>query len=105
MPLTRPKSPKLSSSRRKSCNDAINSSQEQKEGVCDRTQRHSLGSYKEGNTSATPKSKGQIARRYSVGSNGNLKPKVERAKEEKENTNEAGSDTKIQANVDITIKS
>ncbi|XP_010274160.1 PREDICTED: protein WVD2-like 3 [Nelumbo nucifera] len=48
-PPTRAKSPKLG--RRKSCNDAVNSSQGER--ICGRTTRHSLGSCRENTAAAT----------------------------------------------------
>lgn len=63
LPLTRPKSPKLS--RRKSSGDAFSSSSE----VCSRQQRHSLGSRKEAsNSPVTPKTKEQVLGRKNNGS-------------------------------------
>lgn len=90
LPLTRPKSPKLSISRRKSYSDATNASSQENGGVCPRAQRRSLGC-KEGNASNTPKSKSQNRRRSSFGSDGSLNSK-ERMEQEKENTNAATSD-------------
>lgn len=61
LPLTRPKSPKLS--RRKSASDATNSFNE-KGGICSRAHRHSLGSQNEQPaTQSTPKGKS----RHSLG--------------------------------------
>lgn len=60
LPLTRPKSPKLS--RRKSASDATSSFSE-KGGICSRAHRHSLGSQKVGPaTLSTPKGKSHHSR-------------------------------------------
>ncbi|KAF5737202.1 TPX2 family protein putative isoform 2 [Tripterygium wilfordii] len=71
LPLTRPKSPKLSLSRRKSCGDAVHTSDEK--GKCStQVHRHSLGSRKvESIAGNIIKSKGQIN-----GQNGNGNYKV-----------------------------
>jgi hypothetical protein len=81
LPLTRPKSPKLS--RRKSSGDVNSSSQEDKGGVCSRAQRHSIGGPKaEPANLRTPNSKGQIS------GNGNC-----RVKDQPEQENETTETT------------
>ncbi|KAF3961253.1 hypothetical protein CMV_014111 [Castanea mollissima] len=101
LPLTRPKSPKLVSVlRRKSCSEVINSSQEEKEGICRRAQRHSLGGQREEPaTLSTPKTKGQISGRNA---NGNYKVK-ESPKQEEETTETNLPKINDQMNADITV--
>ncbi|XP_015875437.3 protein WVD2-like 2 isoform X1 [Ziziphus jujuba] len=91
LPLTRPKSPKLS--RRRSCSDATNSSQEEKGKVCTRAQRLSLGNSKEGTTPNSLKSKGQVSSRR------NSQTKQE------EITKTAPAKITDQTNVDIAVQS
>ncbi|KAK7344167.1 hypothetical protein VNO77_13496 [Canavalia gladiata] len=95
LPLTRPKSPKLS--RRRSLGDAMNSSPD----VCSRS-RHSTGSHvKNGcNSPFMQKNKEQIIRRNS---NGACKPK-ERSKVDKE-TKTAPPKMTEHANADISVQS
>ncbi|KAE8691269.1 Detected protein of unknown function [Hibiscus syriacus] len=58
LPLTRPKSPNLT--RRKSCGDAVNSTQDEKAKTCCRAHRHSFGNHMERcNTTNEVKSSGQ----------------------------------------------
>ncbi|KAL5566308.1 hypothetical protein UlMin_029472 [Ulmus minor] len=106
VPLTRPKSPKLNkTTRRKSCSDAVNSAQEEKERASARAHRHSLGNQKEGtNTSTTPKSRAQVSRRKSTDPNGTAKVK-DQLKLEKETTNASPPKIADQPNVDITVHS
>ncbi|KAK4596503.1 hypothetical protein RGQ29_014517 [Quercus rubra] len=101
LPLTRPKSPKLISVlRRKSCSEVINSSHEEKEGICGRAQRHSLGGQREEPaTLSTPKTKGQISGRNT---NGNYKVK-ESPKQEEETTETNLPMINEQMNADITV--
>ncbi|KAF7805212.1 protein WVD2-like 2 [Senna tora] len=95
LPLTRPKSPKLS--RRKSYGDAIGSSPE----VCTRSQRHSFGIRKEGsNSPVTPKTKDQVLGRNSIGT---CKTK-ERSKLDKE-TKSAPPKITQPTNADISVQS
>ncbi|XP_028770710.1 protein WVD2-like 2 [Neltuma alba] len=90
LPLTRPKSPKLT--RRKSSGDAISSSSE----VCSRQQRHSLGSRKEAsNSPVTPKTKEHVLGRKSNGS-------CEKSKVGKE-TKSAPPKIAQQTNADISV--
>ncbi|XWS57703.1 hypothetical protein CRYUN_Cryun09bG0196300 [Craigia yunnanensis] len=66
LPLTRPKSPNLT--RRRSCGDAIHSSQDEKAKTCCRTHRHSLGNRRERSTTVNEvKSKGQVSGQSSNG--------------------------------------
>ncbi|XP_057961149.1 protein WVD2-like 2 [Malania oleifera] len=100
LPLTRAVSPKLG--RRKSCSDAVNSSQEEKGKVCTRANRHSFGSYKEGSaTTPTAKNKNQSSGRSS---NGIYKVK-DRSKQAKEATKAAPHTMTEQVNADITVQS
>ncbi|KAF7817819.1 protein WVD2-like 2 [Senna tora] len=95
LPLTRPKSPKLS--RRKSCGDAIYPSPE----VCTRAQRHSPASFK-GRSNSPPvrtRSKERVSGRNS---NGSCKTK-ERPKLDKET--ESTPKITEQTNADISVQS
>ncbi|KAJ7973503.1 protein WVD2-like 1 [Quillaja saponaria] len=99
LPLTRPKSPKLS--RRKSCSDAVNSSQEEKGSLCTRA-RQSLGILKEGSaTPITPKNKDQTG---GSNSNGTFKIK-DRSKLDKETTKRGLPKITDQTNADIAVQS
>ncbi|KAI4301940.1 hypothetical protein L6164_035171 [Bauhinia variegata] len=92
LPLTRPKSPKLS--RRKSCGDVGTVSAE----VCARAQRHSVGNHKVGCHSPTsPKNKEQV---FGRNSNGTFKTK-ERPKLVKETKPKLTEQT----NADISVQS
>ncbi|KAI4350090.1 hypothetical protein L6164_010611 [Bauhinia variegata] len=90
LPLTRPKSPKLS--RRKSCGDAGTLSPE----VCTRAHRHSMGCH----NPITPKNKEQVIRRNI---NGTCKTK-ERSKLDKD-TKTAPPKLTEQTNADISVQS
>lgn len=85
LPLTRPKSPKLNQTRRKSCTDVVKSPQEEKAKIT-RPQRHSLGSYKvesryKAESSPSPassaKSKSQVAVRSGLRAKVRQKPQKE----------------------------
>lgn len=100
LPVTRAKSPKLG--RRKSCSDAVNSSQDAKNrAACPRSTRHSLGNYKEAPSTITTKTKDNVN-----GQNGNSASKVkDRAKQVKETTNAAPHKISEQRNGDIAVHS
>ncbi|KAJ4719690.1 protein WVD2-like 1 [Melia azedarach] len=100
LPLTRPKSPKLNrTSRRKSCSDAVTSSQEDKGRVSTRAQRHSIGNCKEGaSVTRTPKNKIR-------GQNGNGTLKVNDEMKQVETTKSSSQNIREQAITDITVES
>ncbi|XP_022744084.1 protein WVD2-like 1 [Durio zibethinus] len=99
LPLTRPKSPNLT--RRKSCGDAIHSSQDENAKTCCRTHRHSLGNHRDRSTTANDvKSNGLVSGQSSTGA-GRVK---DRGKQVKEATKAAPKITK-QSNANITVQS
>ncbi|KAE8677031.1 Protein WAVE-DAMPENED 2 [Hibiscus syriacus] len=100
LPLTRPKSPNLS--RRKSCSDAVRSSQDEKAKACSRTHRHSLGNHIERSPTANElKSKGRVG-----GQTGNLSGRAkDRAKQVKEATKATPSKIAEASNANITVES
>nr|GMC80507.1 protein WVD2-like 2 [Ipomoea batatas] len=70
LPVTRAKSPNFT--RRKSTGDAVTSQEEKKDSV--RATRHSIGAYREYNTThSTPKKKDQISGRINVNGNNRVK--------------------------------
>lgn len=100
VPLTRPKSPNFT---RRSCGDAVITSNVDKGKVCARVKRHSLGIIRAEatNITTTPKSKGQIS-----GRNSGIKIK-DRANQDKETTksNAAAKIPEQRSNLDITVQS
>ncbi|XP_038684527.1 protein WVD2-like 2 [Tripterygium wilfordii] len=103
LPLTRPKSPKLS--RRKSCSDAVHASPDEKGKCCTRVHRHSLGTHKEEFTAGNNnKNKGYVNGQKSQNGNGNYKVK-DRSKPE--NGTRKATSVKItgQRAADITVES
>ncbi|XP_010278108.1 PREDICTED: protein WVD2-like 3 [Nelumbo nucifera] len=95
-PPTRARSPKLG--RRKSCSDAINSSQG--ESACGRVTRHSLGSHKEDTTTTTTNNKYQISCK-----NANTSKVKDGPKQVREATKSAPPNIAEQRNVDIAVQS
>ncbi|XP_043691501.1 protein WVD2-like 3 isoform X2 [Telopea speciosissima] len=94
LPTTRAISPKFG--RRKSCSDAVGSSQgDDRKEVCGRANRHSLGSYKE-DTKATNNSIRSTNSSYKV---------KDGSKQVRESTKSAALKTTGQRNVDITVQS
>ncbi|XP_042513127.1 protein WVD2-like 3 [Macadamia integrifolia] len=94
LPTTRAVSPKFG--RRKSCSDAVDSSQgDDRKGVCGRATRHSLGSYKE-DTKATNNSSRSTNLSYRV---------KDGPKQVRGSTKSAALKTTGQTNVDIAVQS
>ncbi|KAK8591312.1 hypothetical protein V6N13_031360 [Hibiscus sabdariffa] len=100
LPLTRPKSPNLT--RRKSCSDAVRSSQDEKAKVSCRTRNHSLGNHTERSpTTNELKSKGRVG-----GQTGNVSGKAkERAKLVKEVTKTTPTKISGPSNANISVRS
>ncbi|PIN26604.1 hypothetical protein CDL12_00634 [Handroanthus impetiginosus] len=102
LPVTRPKSPKLS--RRKSCGDAGKSSLEDK-GLLVQATRHSVGIYKESKRSPiTPKVKDQIGTRK-VNENSKVKDKVKDHPQEQKETISENFHVQDQGNADNAVES
>lgn len=100
LPLTRPKSPKLNMSRRKSCSDAVKSSQEYKARVPSQAYRHSIGSYK---TDSTPKNRDQ--RNGNGNGNGTCRVRVQSKQENEAAPESVPCKISDQRNADITVES
>ncbi|KAK8491020.1 hypothetical protein V6N11_060099 [Hibiscus sabdariffa] len=100
LPLTRPKSPNFT--RRKSCGDAVRSSQDEKAKACIRTHRHSLGNHTERSPTANEfKSNGRVG-----GQNGNVAGKAkDRAKLVKEATKAVPTKITEASNANIAVQS
>uniref|UniRef100_A0A2P2MGW0 Protein WVD2-like 1 isoform X2 n=1 Tax=Rhizophora mucronata TaxID=61149 RepID=A0A2P2MGW0_RHIMU len=99
LPLTRPKSPNLN--RRKSCSDAIQSSQKDVGKHCAR-HRHSIGDHKE--VSIVPNSAKVKIHVSPQAANGTRKVKV-RAKPEHDTTKANSNKITEQTNSDVSVKS
>ncbi|XP_039040751.1 protein WVD2-like 1 [Hibiscus syriacus] len=98
LPLTRPKSPNLT--RRKSCGDAVNSTQDEKAKTCCQAHRHSFGNHMERCTTTNEvKSSGQNSN-----SNGTRKVK-DRVKQVKEMKKDAPTKIAEQSNTNIVVQS
>ncbi|KAK8542973.1 hypothetical protein V6N12_015548 [Hibiscus sabdariffa] len=100
LPLTRPKSPNLT--RRKSCGDAVLSTQDEKAKASCRTRNHSLGNHTERSlTTNELKSKGRVG-----GQTGNVGGKAkERAKLVKEATKTTPTKISGPSNANISVRS
>ncbi|GMJ11228.1 hypothetical protein HRI_004792000 [Hibiscus trionum] len=100
LPLTRPKSPNLT--RRKSCGDAVHSSQDEKAKASYRTRSHSLGNHTERSpTTNELKSKGRVS-----GKTGNVGGKAkDRSKQVKEATKAAPTRITAPSNANIRVQS
>uniref|UniRef100_A0A7N1A3U2 TPX2 C-terminal domain-containing protein n=1 Tax=Kalanchoe fedtschenkoi TaxID=63787 RepID=A0A7N1A3U2_KALFE len=109
LPVTRPKSPKLNSSRRKSCSDVVASSVEEKAKVPARAVRNSVGSFKQDSPRMiTPSSGTRKIQRHgctSVSVKGSsTSNSKEHFKQEKEAPNSAPSKMDEQTSSDIIVE-
>jgi len=98
LPLTRPQSPKLN--RRKSCSDAVQTSQEEVGKHCAR-HRHSIGNHKDSTATSTAKAKVQISSQTANG----IRKVTGRSKQERVTAEAVPEKTAEPTNADISVQS